>query len=453
MNNMTSENQLRKDFAELEKYYYKIRKCSTQSREEEEKKQRALDALSREIDRIKEALALKKKISTSTTDQRAELLGAFFGEFKETRDFVDEVKNYRHENELEKIHLGKGIYGSVNNIKNNKYQMVLKTRNDKSNFSRFKENAKTAMFNPKLAVHYCKRKIRQNLLSLNTLRDEYLNIVKLHQMLSQNIPAVYDYDEKDDSIIMETIEGQTLEKIHRKIEKEPGLIEELGKIIATMHNNDFIHGDLNKTNIMLTKQKIWKIIDFDKTKEIKENSKQKAELQKEDIYRCTRILSKNLTSRLVQSYLLNRDFKKTLYSILEERKIDYPAAEAWPEYVAYLTKKLHNPGNEILDYVREINRNFDSNTKAMHPGDERLGKIIEKYKRISNLEGIGIASEFIPSVTAIPFEETAKRQMESLEMYAEKPLMISKKVAELLSEREDLLKRIEEDEKKLAQLE
>ena len=84
------------------------------------------------------------------------------------------------------------------------------------------------------------------------------------KQFSVPVPVIYDIDLVDAAITMSFIEGDRLkDKIpHLKPSKLHDVFERIGKIIARLHTNDQIHGDLTTSNIILTPQDTLFFIDF-----------------------------------------------------------------------------------------------------------------------------------------------------------------------------------------------
>ncbi|KZX11489.1 bifunctional N(6)-L-threonylcarbamoyladenine synthase/serine/threonine protein kinase [Methanobrevibacter filiformis] len=68
-------------------------------------------------------------------------------------------------------------------------------------------------------------------------------------------PVLYDIDLKNSAIIMEKIEGKTIDELlnNQNVEKDKliAIFENIGKTIAVLHDGDVIHGDITTSNIMI----------------------------------------------------------------------------------------------------------------------------------------------------------------------------------------------------------
>jgi Kae1-associated kinase Bud32 len=71
-------------------------------------------------------------------------------------------------------------------------------------------------------------------------------------------PGLIKSDDKE-KIIMEKIEG---EKIREVLDNNPELAKKIGEILAQMHNQHIIHGDLTTSNMILNKEGNIIFIDF-----------------------------------------------------------------------------------------------------------------------------------------------------------------------------------------------
>ncbi len=85
-------------------------------------------------------------------------------------------------------------------------------------------------------------------------------LIKRAREAGVNTPSIISVDENNYTIVMEYIEGERLkEYLYR--EKDVSIMEKLGEVVATLHNNRIIHGDLTTSNIILREGNIY-LIDF-----------------------------------------------------------------------------------------------------------------------------------------------------------------------------------------------
>ena len=97
-----------------------------------------------------------------------------------------------------------------------------------------------------------------NKLRKHRTRREAKVLKKLETLGFPAPKIIKDIDEISMKIEMEHINGEKLRDFLHKNHKE--LSNEIGKKIATLHNNDIIHGDLTTSN-MIVKEEIY-LIDF-----------------------------------------------------------------------------------------------------------------------------------------------------------------------------------------------
>ncbi|MGE9810022.1 bifunctional N(6)-L-threonylcarbamoyladenine synthase/serine/threonine protein kinase [Ferroplasma acidiphilum] len=74
-----------------------------------------------------------------------------------------------------------------------------------------------------------------------------------------NSPILYDFDKYNFTLVMQKIEGVTLNKLIREGDNYNAAINKLGQIIGEMHNLLISHGDLNPNNIMVVGPDIYLI--------------------------------------------------------------------------------------------------------------------------------------------------------------------------------------------------
>ncbi len=82
-------------------------------------------------------------------------------------------------------------------------------------------------------------------------RNEASLLIRMRNA-SVPVPLVYDADPSTHRIVMQEMEGMTLRSYLAGGQESGGLIEDLGKIVAEMHNAGIAHGDLTTNNIMIS---------------------------------------------------------------------------------------------------------------------------------------------------------------------------------------------------------
>ena len=96
-------------------------------------------------------------------------------------------------------------------------------------------------------------------------RKRMVNEVKLTIWLARRgapVPAIWDVDLEDSTIIMEKIEGRPLIEILNSNEHDEQLLIKVGKSIRELHRNAVNHGDLSTNNILINSQREAVLIDL-----------------------------------------------------------------------------------------------------------------------------------------------------------------------------------------------
>ena len=68
------------------------------------------------------------------------------------------------------------------------------------------------------------------------------------------VPAIWDVDLEESTIIMEKIDGKPLIEILRANQHDEELLINTGKAIRELHRNAVNHGDLSTNNILITNE-------------------------------------------------------------------------------------------------------------------------------------------------------------------------------------------------------
>jgi TP53 regulating kinase-like protein len=79
-----------------------------------------------------------------------------------------------------------------------------------------------------------------------------------------NVPQVFEIDSKNSTIIMKYIQGNKLKDILIDLDEDhkQKFFTEIGRIIAILHKNGHIHGDITTSNILITNNDKIFLIDF-----------------------------------------------------------------------------------------------------------------------------------------------------------------------------------------------
>ena len=79
-----------------------------------------------------------------------------------------------------------------------------------------------------------------------------------------NVPQVFEIDTQNSTIIMKYIQGNKLKTILPNLDenRKRKIFLEIGRIVAILHINGHIHGDITTSNILITKNEEIFLIDF-----------------------------------------------------------------------------------------------------------------------------------------------------------------------------------------------
>jgi Kae1-associated kinase Bud32 len=101
-----------------------------------------------------------------------------------------------------------------------------------------------------------------NALRAKRTRGEAL-LISRARALGIPTPIIYDIDVDKGEIVMEYIAGKRVKDILKNMPSEARaqLCRHIGVLIGKLHKNDFIHGDLTTSNLILHEDKIY-FIDF-----------------------------------------------------------------------------------------------------------------------------------------------------------------------------------------------
>jgi len=83
-------------------------------------------------------------------------------------------------------------------------------------------------------------------------RDEHKLMIKSSSLIP--VPKIINYDEKNNKITMQFIEGKKLSEDLDNFDdkKREEICKEIGKQVALLHNTNIIHGDLTTSNMLLS---------------------------------------------------------------------------------------------------------------------------------------------------------------------------------------------------------
>ncbi|MBU3158526.1 Stk1 family PASTA domain-containing Ser/Thr kinase [Clostridium frigoris] len=126
--------------------------------------------------------------------------------------------------------------------------------------------AKCHVLNRFVAVKILKKELSNDEEFISRFKREATSIAKLSH---PNIVNVYDVCEDNDVnfIVMEYVDGKTLKQIIKKngrftSKKTLDIVFQISKALSCVHESGVIHRDIKPDNIMITKDKMVKVMDF-----------------------------------------------------------------------------------------------------------------------------------------------------------------------------------------------
>ncbi len=144
------------------------------------------------------------------------------------------------------------------------YAPWIKSNNNKINRNKGAESIikKSEFFNRNVII---KKRIEKNYrnkeldkkIRYMRMKNEFLILYRLYEN-EFNIPILYDFNKYDMELIMENIEGITLNEYLIK-NNDYNILIKLGEIIAKMHSIKISHGDLTPNNMIIKNNKIYLI--------------------------------------------------------------------------------------------------------------------------------------------------------------------------------------------------
>ena len=156
--------------------------------------------------------------------------------------------------------------------------------------------------------------IDQKIRKFRTIREARM-LVALKE-IGIPVPQVFEVDSNACWIIMKYIQGEKLKNFLEKIDsnKRTSYFTQIGKYVALMHKNNFIHGDLTTSNIIITEKENIFFIDFGLA-----NRSEKIEDKSIDLHLFKRVLMSTHGSYFSQCYdsLLN-GYKEGYFDMYKE---------------------------------------------------------------------------------------------------------------------------------------
>lgn len=340
--------------------------------------------------------------------KQAELLGDFFDKVVPARIAVEIVKDYKRE-------LKKGVKG----INKNKYENSEEYEKSVKDVSNKISNAFKILEEEIYRRHKNERgEVSVNKIELDNVfegksivfvikegdvaKREYKNMLRFREFLPNNAPKIYDYQKlgNDGLLTMEKIEGKTLKQlikdtadIYTALEVKPRFFSNLGKIIAVMDNNNFIHRDLyNLDNIMLSEDYGWKIIDLEKSRYYTKRDKAiYAQTFISDIEQVgiegisDKLKNESIKNDFYEGYLLNRNLKEDIHFVAKEKSINFSNIKNYIERTIKTIENISMPSketrNELNSLISEIDLCLSELGQDKTKTSKKRTEILEYFKK------------------------------------------------------------------------
>jgi len=121
---------------------------------------------------------------------------------------------------------------------------------------------KEVIFKHRILKDYRIEQLDRKIRTIRTL-NEARALIKVKEYRI-NTPQVYEIDTESSTIIMKYISGFKLKNLIKtlNISKKKEIFTQLGRIIAILHINGHIHGDITTSNIIITSSEDIFLIDF-----------------------------------------------------------------------------------------------------------------------------------------------------------------------------------------------
>ncbi|MFW9947570.1 MAG: KEOPS complex kinase/ATPase Bud32 [Candidatus Odinarchaeota archaeon] len=121
---------------------------------------------------------------------------------------------------------------------------------------------KEVIFKHRIIKNYRIEQLDRKIRTTRTL-NEARALIKVKEY-GINTPQVYEIDTESSTIIMKFISGSKLKNLINtlSISKKKEIFTQLGRIIAILHINGHIHGDITTSNIIITSSEDIFLIDF-----------------------------------------------------------------------------------------------------------------------------------------------------------------------------------------------
>lgn len=121
---------------------------------------------------------------------------------------------------------------------------------------------KEVIFKHRIPKDYRHENLDKRIRKSRTL-NEGRALIKIKQY-DINVPQVYEIDTKNSIIIMRFIKGEKLKNIMDDLPDSnlKKILKKIGEMVAILHSNGHIHGDITTSNILITDTEDIFLIDF-----------------------------------------------------------------------------------------------------------------------------------------------------------------------------------------------
>lgn len=150
-----------------------------------------------------------------------------------------------------------------------------------------------------------------------------------------------------------------------------------------MDNNNFIHGDLYRSNILLSDEYVWKIIDFEysrkheRIKYINDKTLNVKQLVIEEI--SDKFKNESIKSDFYEGYLLNRNLKEDIRFISKENLSNAADNNKYLNGIIKILKSISVPSGETRGYLVSLISEIDLRLEELD-GDRKRTDVLKEFK-------------------------------------------------------------------------
>lgn len=348
-------------------------------------------------------------------DDQAKYLGDFFEKVVPVRIAVEIVEDYKKEveKELKLEGIDKNKYDDLGEYKKAVKEVsdeiaqrfkLFEERKARSEYRDMKTMRRDAWVNTIEVDNVFEGKsIKFAVKEGAVAKEEYENMLEFRKFFPDNLPKVYGYlqlEEKGE-LIMESLQRRTLDLVLRDatfdmdfaLRVKPKLFFELGKIIGVWNDNNFIHGEPSPDNIILSKDYIWKLTDFELSKHYKNRVEAINDKRLfDDIIAVridaisTRFGNKQIKNDFYEGFLLNRNLKEDIRLISEEKLTDFDAPKQYMRRMVGVIENVSAPSKKIRDHLNSLINEIDGHLKEPVKDEEGAELLKERTKILKDFK-------------------------------------------------------------------